>query len=75
MGYARNRPKLLPEKLRLIREHLQLDHAHMPNNLRQRSSHTFKSVFSLKHIGFHTLRLQNMSRILSPCTAMAAYRK
>ena len=33
MGYARNRPKLLPEKLRLIREHLQLDQAHMAEEL------------------------------------------
>src|SRR6185436_8509749 len=33
MGYARNRPKLLPEKLRLIREYLQLDHAHMTEQL------------------------------------------
>ena len=33
MGYARNRPTLLPEKLRLIREHLQLDHAHMTEQL------------------------------------------
>ena len=33
MGYARNRPHLLPEKVRLIREHLQLDHAHMAEHL------------------------------------------
>ena len=33
MGYARNRPQLMPEKLRLIREHLQLDHAHMAEQL------------------------------------------
>ena len=72
MGYARNRPKLLPENLRLITEHLQLDHAHMANNLRQRSSHTFKSVFSLKHIGFHTLSFENMNRTLSLWPVIAA---
>lgn len=33
MGYARRRPKLLPEKLRLIREYLQLDHADMTEQL------------------------------------------
>ena len=33
MGYARNRPDLLAEKLRLIREHLQVDHAHMAEQL------------------------------------------
>ena len=33
MGYARNRPQLLPEKLRLIREHLNLDHAQMAEQL------------------------------------------
>ena len=33
MGYARNRPDLLPEKLRLIREHLRLDHAQMAEQL------------------------------------------
>ncbi len=33
MGYARNRPHLLPEKVRLIRDHLQLDHAQMAEHL------------------------------------------
>src|SRR5262245_53465589 len=33
MGYARNRPQLLPEKLCLIRNHLQLDYAHMAEQL------------------------------------------
>jgi hypothetical protein len=33
MGYARNRPKLLPQKLRLIREHLHLDPAQMAEQI------------------------------------------
>jgi hypothetical protein len=42
---ARNRPKLLPEKLRLIREHLQLDHAHMTEQLvSEIESHTKQRI-------------------------------
>lgn len=45
MGYARNRPKLLPEKLRLIREHLQLDNAHMTEQLvSEIESHTKRRI-------------------------------
>jgi hypothetical protein len=45
MGYARNRPKLLPEKLRLIREQLQLDHAHMAEKLTSEiKSHSKKRI-------------------------------
>ena len=45
MGYARNRPKLLPEKLRLIRKHLQLDHAHMTKQLvSEIESHTKRRI-------------------------------
>jgi hypothetical protein len=42
---ARNRPQLLPEKLRLIREHLQLDHAHMAEQLvSEIESHSHKRI-------------------------------
>jgi hypothetical protein len=42
---ARNRPKVLPEKLRLIREHLQLDHAHMTEQLvSEIESHTKQRI-------------------------------
>ena len=34
MGYARNRPKLLHDKLRLIREYLNVDEANMAKRLR-----------------------------------------
>ena len=45
MGYARNRPHLLPEKVRLIREHLQLDHAQMAEQLvSEIESHSKKSI-------------------------------
>ena len=50
MGYARNRPKLLPEKLRLIREHLQLDHAHMTDQLvSEIESHNKKRIQIKSH--------------------------
>jgi hypothetical protein len=42
---ARNRPQLLPEKLRLIREHLQLDYAHMAEQLvSEIESHSQKRI-------------------------------
>ena len=45
MGYARNRPHLLPEKVRLIREHLQLDHAQMAEQLvSEIESHSEKCI-------------------------------
>ena len=45
MGYARNRPHLLPEKVRLIREHLQLDHAQMAEQLvSEIESHSKKRI-------------------------------
>jgi hypothetical protein len=50
MGYARNRPKLLPEKLHLIREHLHLDHAHMAEQLMSEiESHLKKQVEIKRH--------------------------
>ena len=45
MGYAPNRPQLLPAKLRLIREHLRLDHAHMAEQLvSEIESHSQKRI-------------------------------
>jgi DNA-binding XRE family transcriptional regulator len=45
MGYARNRPYLLPDKVRLIREHLQLDHAQMAEQLvSEIESHSQKTI-------------------------------
>jgi len=42
---ARNRPQLLPEKLRLIRELLQLDYAHMAEQLvSEIESHSQKRI-------------------------------
>lgn len=42
---GRNRPQLMPAKLRLIREHLQLDHAHMAEQLvSEIESHTQKRI-------------------------------
>lgn len=47
---ARNRPQLLPEKLRLIREHLQLDHAHMADQLvSEIESHSHKRIQIKRH--------------------------
>jgi len=48
MGYARNRPKLLPKKLRLIREHLQLDHAHMAEQLTSEIKSRIKKRIQIK---------------------------
>lgn len=45
MGYARNRPQLLPEKLRLTREHFHLDPAQMAEQLMsQIESHNNRRV-------------------------------
>lgn len=50
MGYARNRPHLLPEKVPLIREQLQLDHAHMAERLvSEIESHSKKRIQIMTH--------------------------
>ena len=42
---GRNRPQLMPAKLHLIREHLQLDHAHMAKQLvSEIESHSLKRI-------------------------------
>lgn len=48
MGYARNRPKLLPQKLRLIREHLQLDHSDMAEQLTSEIKSHIKKPIQIK---------------------------
>lgn len=45
MGYARRRPKLMPQKLRLAREHLHLDPAQMAEHLMSKiESHNNRRV-------------------------------
>lgn len=48
MGYARNRPQLLPKKFRLIREHLQLDHAQMAEQVASEVESLIKKSIQIK---------------------------